>query len=105
MVDRLHFVPTSICNPPQYKLHYCLPEILASTQTTCRETMLPLEGKVAIVTGASRGIGAAIALLLAEQGAKGSPVLPAHPERLGANGRCRLPSRTFRLQADRLPNN
>jgi len=37
----------------------------------------PLSGKVAIVTGASRGIGAAIALELASKGAKVSlPSLP-----------------------------
>ena len=31
---------------------------------------MPLEGKVAIVTGASRGIGEAIAARLAQEGAK-----------------------------------
>src|SRR4051794_10771285 len=33
-------------------------------------SMRPLEGRVAVVTGASRGIGAAIARALAEAGAK-----------------------------------
>ena len=32
--------------------------------------MISLEGKVAVVTGASRGIGAALALMLADQGVK-----------------------------------
>jgi 3-oxoacyl-ACP reductase-like protein len=33
-------------------------------------TMIPLQGKVAIVTGAGRGIGAATAKILASRGAK-----------------------------------
>lgn len=38
--------------------------------STAAPTALTLAGKVAIVTGASRGIGAATALELAERGAK-----------------------------------
>jgi 3-oxoacyl-[acyl-carrier protein] reductase len=36
---------------------------------------MSLEGKIAIVTGASRGIGAGIALDLAKQGAKVLPLV------------------------------
>ncbi|KAG9192404.1 hypothetical protein G6011_11138 [Alternaria panax] len=38
--------------------------------TQSNSTIFPLEGKVAIVTGASRGIGAGLALELARRGAK-----------------------------------
>jgi NAD(P)-dependent dehydrogenase (short-subunit alcohol dehydrogenase family) len=41
----------------------------ADTEIEGEETMGPLSGKVAVVTGASRGIGRGIALVLAEQGA------------------------------------
>jgi 3-oxoacyl-[acyl-carrier protein] reductase len=42
-----------------------------SSQST--STALTLQGKVAIVTGASRGIGAGVALELARRGAKVRP--------------------------------
>lgn len=45
--------------------------IIMSTQSI--PSALPLQGKVAIVTGASRGIGAGLALELARRGAKVSP--------------------------------
>src|ERR1700752_2169910 len=43
-----------------------------------------LSGKVALVTGGSRGIGAASALALAEEGARGAISYNASPEKAGA---------------------
>jgi 3-oxoacyl-[acyl-carrier protein] reductase len=42
---------------------------MSATLSSTRSTSLTLQGKVAIVTGASRGIGAGIALELARRGA------------------------------------
>jgi NAD(P)-dependent dehydrogenase (short-subunit alcohol dehydrogenase family) len=52
-----------------------------------------LAGKVAIITGAAVGMGAATARVLAEAGAKGSRVGPRRSER-PSNGR-RHPAETF----------
>jgi hypothetical protein len=51
---------------------------------TSQATTLPLQGKVAIVTGASRGIGAGLALELASRGAK-----------VGAQPPSALPNRSY----------
>ena len=53
-----------------------------STPTT--STSAPLAGKVAIVTGASRGIGAAIALRLARDGAKVAITFASSPAKADA---------------------
>ena len=67
------------------------------------ETMIDLSGKRALVTGGSRGIGAAIALALAENGADVAFTYANSPDRAeGVRGAIAVKGRrAFAIKADR----
>ncbi len=65
ILERTH--PPSCSQMGTWVRHDCM--ATKSTFNTERRAMIDLNGKRALVTGGSRGIGAAIALALAENGA------------------------------------
>lgn len=78
-IRKLHKVTTDL-GPRLSTKHPRRTERLAFAMTSeSNPTVYPLQGKVAIVTGASRGIGAGLALELARRGAKVGRTQPMNP--------------------------
>ena len=62
--------PTPPGSPPTRSIYPRFGALYPALDTVKETSVISLEGKVAVVTGASRGIGAAVARLLADQGVK-----------------------------------